>query len=79
MRHAEGIERIVLEDGAVLKIDNTMHVLNETALLIFDLFDGARNMREIMKEMESICPEERIEDIVESFIAQLREANLVHE
>ena len=79
LRQKSGIEYITLDDGSVVKIHDTIHVLNHTASQIFELCAGRRSIGEIVREMESRYPEDAVSVTVYEFIGILSDSGLVHE
>jgi len=76
-KRASNIEIIEMADGIVVQCDNVLHTLNETACEVFDLCDSKRTVSEIIAEMKQRYPEEKIDVVIEDFIANLLKLNLI--
>ena len=73
-------KRSKLSDGIFVQQNNMIHTLNETALEIFDMFDGTRSIDDIVNGFGERYPEiDSIREISEDFIRQLIEAGLLIE
>ena len=72
--------RSELSDGLVIQQNDLIHTLNETALEIFDMFDGTMNIGDIVNGFGERYPEiDSIHETLEDFIRQLIEAGLLIE
>ncbi|MDP2983171.1 MAG: pyrroloquinoline quinone biosynthesis peptide chaperone PqqD [Candidatus Latescibacter sp.] len=76
-KRASNLEIIEMADGIVIQCDDVIHTLNETAREVFDLCDGKRTVSEIIEEMKQRYPEEKIDVVIEDFIANLLKLNLI--
>ena len=68
-----------ISDGVVLQVNDKLHTLNETALNIFNMFDGVKTIGEVIDEMAARYPDDDVSAITEGFIAMLHEASLLVE
>lgn len=75
----DGIERVEIDDGIVLKFGGQVHILNNSAALIFDLVDGKNTHDSIISEIRNINNGEDVGRFVIDFIRKLLEARLIHE
>jgi hypothetical protein len=78
LRKSDGVERIEIEDGIVLKHGGNIHILNATAMRIFDLADGSRSHDEIVAMMRDEYDGEDVHAAVSDFIRNLLDAGLIH-
>lgn len=76
-KHTNTTEIIEMADGIVIQCDGVIHTLNETAREVFDLCDSKRTVSEIIEEMKQRYPEEKIDVVIEDFIANLLKLNLI--
>ena len=76
-KRANNIEIIEMADGIVIQCDDVIHTLNETAREVFDLCDGNHSVSKIIEEMKQRYPEEKIDVVIEDFIANLLKLNLI--
>ncbi|MCE5249776.1 PqqD family protein [bacterium] len=79
LHKSDGIERIEVDDGVVLKHEGHIHVLNQTAVRIFDLVDGSRMHETIVSIMIEENNGTDVRGYVMDFIQALMKANLIHE
>jgi hypothetical protein len=73
------VECVMLDDGAMLKFEANIHMLNQTGSEIYGLCDGIRTLGELIETMVSGYPGEEIADQVEEYLLELIKAGLVVE
>ena len=73
-----GIFKIIeMSDGIVIQQNDMVHTLNSTAFEILKLCDGKHTGQKIMDKMQTSYPDEDIEPVIELFLKQLNQYELI--